>query len=250
MHSPASASALVEARPGIGISAFRRFLPAVSTQTFARNLAVFVMFLSLFELYKFSTLLHRSTFVFSAFRALPPFFQILQAPPHPSRSFPKIAYRLVGRPKRCKMPSNAFLFCYNRCRSRCPRAKGQRAEESATQPSFSIFFSFFSFFRFASFFLSEFSGTTPKNGFSPRLSPDGPAIAGRLDSSWQTVLCAPLFAQGWATCSSAEHGGWSSPPVCEPRQQACCRDRVVAERPRLDFANSLGGVAPPPICSD
>ena len=152
MHSPASASALVEARPGIGISAFRRFLPAVSTQTFARNLAVFVMFLSLFELYKFSTLLHRSTFVFSAFRALPPFSQILQAPPHPSRSFPKIAYRLVGRPKRCKMPSNAFLFCYNRCRSRCPRAKGQRAEESATQPSFSIFFSsfYFSFFRFFS----------------------------------------------------------------------------------------------------
>ena len=108
----------------------------------------------------------------------------------------------------------------------------------------------FSIFHFFVFFFSELSGTTPKNGFSPRLSPDGPAIAGRLDSSWQTVLCAPLFAQGWATCSSAEHGGWSSPPVCEPRQQACCRDRVVAERPRLDFANSLGGVAPPPFCSD
>ena len=115
-----------------------------------------------------------------------------------------------------------------------------------------VFFNLLFFFLFfiSSFFFSELSGTTPKNGFSPRLSPDGPAIAGRLDSSWQTVLCAPLFAQGWATCSSAEHGGWSSPPVCEPRQQACCRDRVVAERPRLDFANSLGGVAPPPFCSD
>ncbi len=164
MHSPASAPARVEARPGIGISAFRRFLPVVSTQTFARNLAVFVMFLSLFELYKFSTLLHRSTFVFSAFRALPPFFQILQAPPHPSRSFPKIAYRLVGRPKRCKMPSNAFLFCYNRCRSRCPRAKGQRAEESATQPSFSIFFSFF-YFSFLRFFFLRAFGYDPQERF-------------------------------------------------------------------------------------
>ena len=166
MHSPASASALVEARPGIGISAFRRFLPAVSTQTLASNLAVFVIFLSLFELYKFSTLLHQSTFVFSVFRALPPFSQILQAPRHPSRSFSKIAFRLVGKPKRCKMPSNAFLFCYNRCRSRCARAKGQRAEESATQPSFSIFCSFF-YFSFPRFF-SELSGTTPKNSRSKR----------------------------------------------------------------------------------
>ena len=74
MHSPASASARVEARPGIGISAFRRFLPVVSTQMLARNLTVFEIFLSLFELYKFSTLLHRSTFVFSAFRVSSVFF--------------------------------------------------------------------------------------------------------------------------------------------------------------------------------
>ena len=100
-------------------------------------------------------------------------------------------------------------------------------------------------------FFSEFSGTTLENGFSPWLSSsDGPALAGRLAFCWPTVLCAHLSAQGWATCSSAEHGGWSSPPVCEPQQQACCRDRVVAGRLRLGFANSLGGVAPPPVCSD
>ena len=163
MHSPASASALVEARPGIGISAFRRFLPVVSTQLLARNLTVFEIFLSLFELYKFSTLLHRSTFLFSAFRVSSVFFHIFQAPLHPSRCFPKIDYRLVGRPTRYKMPSNAFLYCYNRCRSRCPRAQGQRAEESATQPSFSIFsFFYFSFLRF--FFLRAF-GYDPQERF-------------------------------------------------------------------------------------
>ena len=54
---------------------------------------------------------------------------------------------------------------------------------------------------------------------------------------------------GWATCFSAEHGVWSSPPFCEPRQQACYRDRVVAGRLRLGFANNLGGVAPPSFCS-
>ena len=197
MHSPASASALVEARPGIGISAFRRFLPAVSTQTFARNLAVFVMFLSLFELYKFSTLLHRSTFVFSAFRALPPFSQILQAPPHPSRSFPKIAYRLVGRPKRCKMPSNAFLFCYNRCRSRCPPAKGHRAEESATQPSFSIFFSFF-YFSFLRFFSPSFRVRPPRTVFLlgfPRTVRPSRAVSILLGRLFSALLCSRRAGQ-------------------------------------------------------
>ena len=196
MHSPASASARVEARPGIGISAFRRFLPAVSTQTFARNLAVFVMFLSLFELYKFSTLLHRSTFVFSAFRALPPFSQILQAPPHPSRSFPKIAFWLVGRPKRCKMPSNAFLFCYNRCRSRCPRAKGQRAEESATQPSFSFFKYFFSFFRF--FFSPSFRVRPPRTVFLlgfPRTVRPSRAVSILLGRLFSALLCSRRAGQ-------------------------------------------------------
>ena len=198
MHSPASASELVEARPGIGISAFRRFLPAVSTPTFARNLAVFEIFLSLFELYKFSTLLHRSTFVFSAFRALPPFSQILQAPPHPSRSFPKIAYRLVGRPKRCKMPSNAFLFCYNRCRSRCPRAKGQRAEESATQPSFSIFFSFF-YFSFLRFFFSpSFRVRPPRTVFLlgfPRTVRPSRAVSILLGRLFSALLCSRRAGQ-------------------------------------------------------
>ena len=197
MHSPASASALVEARPGIGISAFRRFLPAVSTQTFARNLAVFVMFLSLFELYKFSTLLHRSTFVFSAFRALPPFSQILQAPPHPSRSFPKIAFRLVGRPKRCKMPSNAFLFCYNRCRYRCPGAKGPRAEESATQPSFSIFFSFF-YFSFLRFFSPSFRVRPPRTVFLlgfPRTVRPSRAVSILLGRLFSALLCSRRAGQ-------------------------------------------------------
>ena len=68
--------------------------------------------------------------------------------------------------------------------------------------------------------------------------------------SKQTVLCAHSSAQGWATCFPAEHGVWSSPPFCEPRQQACCRDRAVDGRLRLGFANSPGGAAPPPFCSD
>ena len=37
---------------------------------------------------------------------------------------------------------------------------------------------------------------------------------------------------------------WSSPPFLEPRQQACCRDRVVAGRLHLGFANSLGEQRP------
>ena len=196
MHSPASASARVEVRPGIGISALRRFLLVVSTQMLARNLTVFEIFLSLFELYKFSTLLHRSTFVFSAFRALPPFSQILQAPPHPSRSFPKIAYRLVGRPKRCKMPSNAFLFCYNRCRSRCPRAKGQRAEESATQPSFSIF-SFF-YFSFLRFFSPSFRVRPPRTVFLlgfPRTVRPSRAVSILLGRLFSALLCSRRAGQ-------------------------------------------------------
>ena len=79
---------LVEARPGIGISAFRRFLPAVSKQTFA--MIFFDISPCIFTLYKSCTLVHWYTFVFPAFRAISPLFQILQASPQQSRYFPTI----------------------------------------------------------------------------------------------------------------------------------------------------------------
>ena len=164
MHSPASASALVEARPGIGISAFRRFLPAVSTQTFARNLAVFVMFLSLFELYKFSTLLHRSTFVFSAFRALPPFFFKFSRLLHTHHDlFRKLHSGWLAGPNVAKCRQMHFCFATTGADTDVQEPRDHvRRNQRLNRPFQSSFL--FSIFHFFVFFLRAF-GYDPQERF-------------------------------------------------------------------------------------
>ena len=71
---------LVEARPGIGISAFRRFLPAVSKQTFAMIffdiLPAFSRFTSLAHLY---TGTHSSSQLFARFLRFFKFSRLLHS---------------------------------------------------------------------------------------------------------------------------------------------------------------------------